>query len=195
MVSIRVVAIGFSTLFAIGPVHAQSAIFSAESWCNDSGTLCWADGSAQRSLNGVRFIGEPNLGTVIQGDDNRFESKLLNGLIQAGIEVNAFEGFVSLQATLIPPGSIQLDEDSPLVTSGRLADPERRMKVDIGGTFGISLLDGILALGYGHLRYDTRRIPDVQESEQGAGFWYVQLQPLSAIRVAIKRNKSNPALR
>ena len=176
-------------------VSAQTPpLFSTASWCNDSATLC-PDPAARDFFTGVRFIGEINLGVIVQNGDNRFESKLLTGLISAGLETNLYRGVVSLQATLIPPGSIQLDQDSKLVTSGRLADPDRRMKVDIGGTVGLSFLDGIFAAGIGGLKYDTRSIKDVLPDEKSARFYYIQLQPLSAIRVAIKRNKPNPAQR
>jgi hypothetical protein len=187
-----IIALGFCISI---PVQAQPKLFSTESWCNDSGTLCWGSPNAGTTITGVRFIGEVNLGTIIQDSDNRFESKVLSGLIQAGVEFNIYKGFVAVQGTLIPPGSIQLDTDSPLVTSQRLKDPDRRMKVDIGGTVGFSFLDGILAAGIGGLKYDTRSISGILPDEKRARFYYLQLQPLSAIRVAIKRSKPNVALR
>jgi hypothetical protein len=131
-------------------------------------------------------VADLNVGTIVQSGANRFESGLFKGLTIVGLEWNIYAGVVSLQTTFISPSSIQLDERSALVTSGRLQDPDRRLKVDYGFAIGIAALDGIVSAGWGRLNYDVRHISGVLPSERHSGWGYFSIQPVSLARALIK---------
>ncbi|HEY8165365.1 MAG TPA: hypothetical protein VIF83_07400 [Gemmatimonadaceae bacterium] len=161
------------------------SFFSTENWCRDTGTICWTAPKGRVAFTGIRFVGEPNTGGLAQTGDNRVETNSLAGIIKAGFEINLYRAVVALQASFIPPARVKLDSDSKLVTSGRLANAERQIGVDYGFTVGLSLINGIIALGYGRLNMDTRRIPDATSSESGMNFFFFNIQPISTIRAAI----------
>jgi hypothetical protein len=137
-------------------------------------------------------VADLNFGTILQGGANQFDPGAFKGLTMAGLEWNVYSGLLSLQTTFIPPTSIQLDESSTLVTSGKLGDPDRRLKVGYGFGFGISALDGVVSAGWGRLYYDTRNIVGAASSDKHSGWGYLSLQPISLARLLIKR--ANPSV-
>lgn len=163
---------------------ARSRPFSAASWCEDSGTYCWRGEDKARWFNGVRVIGEVDLGWLIQGGRNRFVNEGFTGLTKVGLEFNVYEGLASIQTVLIAPGSVELDGQSDLVLNRRLASfarppaaagqgtaagaelasqpaapqADRHVKVDWGFAAGLSFFDGGISTGRGWLFYDRRDI-------------------------------------
>ena len=173
-----------------GPRHLMSVnpgFFTSENWCQDTGTLCWADPKKSWGLTGIRFIGEPNTGGLSQSGSNRVEISSLVGIIKAGVEINLYGAVASLQGSFIPQSTVTLDQDSELVTSSRLANPDRKIGVDNGFTIGLSLINGIVATGYGRLNMDTRRIVAPTSNESHLNFFFFNIQPISTIRAAFGR--------
>jgi hypothetical protein len=151
--------------------------------------LCWTDPKKNPKkswgFTGIRFIGEPNTGGLSQTGNNRVETSSLVGIIKAGVEVNLFGAFASLQGSFIPQSTVTLDTNSELVTSNRLASPDRKIGLNYGYTIGLSLINGIIATGYGRLNMDTRRITAPTADEKHLSFIFFNIQPISTIRAAI----------
>ena len=171
---------GPRTILGVNP-----EFFTSTNWCKDTGTLCWTDPAKSWGLTGIRFIGEPNTGGLSQSGENRVENASLVGIIKAGVEVNLVGAIASLQASFIPQSTVTIDTDSELVTANRLANSDRKMGVDYGFTVGLSLINGIIATGYGRLNMDTRRISAPTANEKRIGFFFFNIQPISTIRAAI----------
>ena len=181
-----------ATLIALlGLAAPAAAQFSAKSWCKDSGTYCFPNSEKRAIFNGVRVVGEINFGTFIQNGANRFEDAITESLPLFALETNLYQGFLGLQAIGILPGGVTLDEDSDLVTSGRLSNTDRRVHVDYGFAIGLSLFDGAILAGYGRLYYDTRRFLNATAGDKHSSYTFVRFQPITALRDVIKGGKGS----
>jgi hypothetical protein len=176
--------------------NANTKSFSSARWCQDSGTYCWTDPAKSKWFNGVRIIGEVDLGWLMQGGGNRFANKGFSGLTKVGLEFNIYGAHVSAQTVLIAPGSIELDDKSPLVTERRLPNGNRHIDVDWGFAGGLSFFDGSISSGFGRLFYDRRDIrPNatgrVARGDVRDSYGYVSFQPVSGLRAVVKGGKGN----
>lgn len=158
-------------------------------WCKDSGTYCWFP--TFPFLSGLRIVGEPKFGYVFAGGkaDNRISTEGFGRLNVIGLETNLAGSFLAVQLSVITPGKVTLDEKSPLRTSGRLDNKNGEISVDGGLALGLSLMDGIMTLGYGRVRFDKRDIANPVSGEARNEYFYLNLQPISSIRTFVKQRK------
>lgn len=172
------------------PSDSEGALsFTTRDWCADSGTICWS-----RSLIGVaglRIIGEPNFGTIFSGGGDRVEPDGFGSLAVFGLETNLVGAWLALQVSAITPGKMRFDEQSEVVTQGRLVDSERTVDLDYGIAVGLSLLDGVLVVGAGHLNFDERDFRNPVDSDLSERYVYLNFQPISTARAVFKRAQPN----
>lgn len=90
------------------------------------------------------------------------------------------------------PSTVEFDAKSPI--RPWIKDGSGKVGVDYGVAVGFSFLDGILAMGIGRLDYDQRDFAERNEAGQPLPddalkdiFVYFNVQPIAAIRSAIKR--------
>lgn len=170
---------------------AQKGLTSVD-WCADQLTVCISGSDTRGWISGVRLIYEPNLGQLFQAGDDRFENAQLTTFQKFAAEVNVVQAWLGLQIGVIFPGAVTYDADSPLNTNGHLRDPERKVRVEWGWTLGASALDGIIAAGFGQLRYDRRDFVDPGTLASGFdfdNFGWLAVQPVSAVKKLFKTIK------
>ena len=184
-----------AALFFITAGYAQeTALLSTDKWLNDATTITFSTPDERKmwknSFNGLRFIFEPQLGTVMQSDEDRFEAQNFGSLERLGLETNIYKGAIALQGLFFYSSEVQLDEDNALRTSNSLINPSGRVNVDYGIAAGLSLFDGVVAVGYGSLFYDKRDFRgDFSQRDNpklNNGFWYINIQTISLVKTAIK---------
>lgn len=164
---------------------------SSAGWCLDATTYCW---DASRSLAGLRLVFEPQLGVLFQSGNDKFEDANFRSLEKIGLETNLIEGLIGLQGMLIYPSTLKFQQDSPLLEKGFIKDEENgQVRVEVGFSFGVTFLDGILAVGYGWVNYDERDFINVDQITSTTsdspfldGFFYFNVQPIAAIKSALK---------
>lgn len=165
---------------------------STENWLKDATTIQFSSPTSRNSLNGLRFIFEPQLGVLIQESDNRVIVENLTTLSKIGFETNLYKNIISFQILFISPSKVQLDEDSPLRKEGQTKDIEGKLNVDFGISAGLSFIDGILSIGFGGIFYDKRGFVSSITGDRGEyqnNFIYINIQPISAIKSLIKKIK------
>jgi hypothetical protein len=185
---------------------ALVASFSTKSWCADQLTICWINpkvGEGKRArrvfgwvLSGVRFKLEPGTVSIVQGkrrnpDKFRFDEKSILKSPLIGFELNLVQAWVAFSVAFVVPFKTQADEKSDGNTYQK--DPGT-FNVDAGYMLGVSAFDGMLVLGGGQLFFDERFFKtDADLADQGIsrpsmdpGFFYIGLQPLSAVRKLLK---------
>jgi hypothetical protein len=166
--------------------------FSSESWCEDDLTICLEGRAGRGIFNGVRIVFEPQLGVLFQSGENRLENTSFRALERIGIETNLSGAAVAFQALLMYPSTVEFDAKSPI--RPWIKDTSGKVGVDYGIALGLSFLDGILAVGGGRLDYDQRDFaeknaagePQPEDALQDF-FLYFNVQPIAAIRSAIKK--------
>lgn len=184
----------FNFFLILIPLISNGQIdFSSNNWLKDGTTIPF-DSVTNRtklksSFNGVRIVYEPQLGVVLQNGDNRFQNKLFLSLSKIGAEINLYEGIISLQLLGIAPSTIQFDDRSPLRINRNTIDSTGKVNIDYGGAVGLSFLDGIFSIGFGGIFYDKRDFINVLNLPKNIyqnNFVYINLQPISLIKVLIK---------
>jgi hypothetical protein len=165
--------------------------FSSDTWCEDDLTVCFGSRS-RRAFSGVRIIFEPQLGVLFQSGENRLENTSFRALERIGVETNLSGAAISFQALLIYPSTVEFDAESPVRTW--IKDGTGKVGVDYGLAAGFSFLDGIVAIGGGMLDYDQRDFTERTEAGDPRPsdalhdyFIYFNIQPISALRSALKR--------
>jgi len=154
----------------------KTALTTWQSWCADSGTLCWHQ---SRWFSGLRIIAEPEFGGFLATE---FENEVLTAKV--GVELGIAPPWISLHGGVIPPLKVTFDEDTMI----DLRDRERRqVGVDWGWAVGVSALDGILAGGIGAVYFDPDDFADAGGDMPGDVFGFIQFQGASALRAVIKR--------
>lgn len=144
-------------------------------------------------LNGLRIVYEPQIGVLLQTLENRFENKPFLNLNKIGFEVNLYDGWISIQLLGIAPGNIQFDDKSPLRINKNTIDTTGKVNVDYGGAVGLSIFDGMISVGFGGIFYDRRDFVNVQNMSKSIfqnNFVYLNLQPVSLVKAAIKNFQS-----
>ncbi len=172
----------------------ETALLSTDNWLNDATTITFSKPEERKrwknSFNGLRLIFEPQLGTVMQNDEDSFEAQNFGSLERIGLETNIYKGGIALQGLFFYSSEVQLAEENTLRTNNWLNDPSGRVNVDYGVALGFSLFDGVVALGYGSLFYDQRDFrgdfSQRNTSKLNNGFWYVNIQTISFVKTAIK---------
>lgn len=168
----------------------------ADTWLKDATTLVLKKPSEKKGLrnsfNGLRLIFEPQLGILIQDGADRFKADQLRSLERFGFETNLVSGDIAFHAMFIPPSFIEFEIGSPLLTNGNVIDPKGKVRVDYGVAFGLSFLDSMFALGFGGIFYDQRDFQNTagKKGEFQDNFWYVNFQPISAIKAYLKSRKT-----
>jgi hypothetical protein len=165
-------------------------------WCEDALTLCRT--TQQRFLNGLRFVAEPRLGNIIQTGSNRIDSGAFDGFSMIGLETDLRGNSLGLQLSLVLPGRVKLDPRSRLVTEKRLMDSKgvvgaNEVGVNYGLGVGITLLNGILSIGYLRTHFDELDFVGGVKKASGESHKdsvFVNLQPVAALRAAVAARKS-----
>ena len=96
--------------------------FPTSAWCGQSNTFCWDDDHSRDAFSGVRFSIDLNLGFIWQGGRDRFISSELGSVGRFGIEINLYRGWLAYQAFVAIPGTLKLDEHSPMGLYAALPD-------------------------------------------------------------------------
>jgi len=169
---------------------------STENWLKDATTITFYHPKDSQkkwkgnSFNGLRIIYEPQFGIIFQTVENRITVNNFDGFNKIGVETNLCKGYVSLQTLLIYPTTVTLDNKSPLVTNHNTIDSSGKVKVDYGFVIGFSFFDGILAIGFGGVFFDKRDFKNtLPNTSFQSNFWYMNFQPISAIKKAFKSSK------
>jgi hypothetical protein len=202
LLAVSLIAFGSAT----GPLRAQTgaqpvkqlsaaALESIKVWCDDATTVC---GETPRQMfNGLRFVFEPQLGVLMQNGRNRFDETSFRALEKIGVASDLMGRRMGVQLLFIYPSTVQFDEQSPIRINNQLADAnEGKVDVTWGATIGLTFLDGLLAAGYGILRYDPRDFATGFDSRSNTrdSFFYLNVQAVEAVKGAIKqgRRKDRP---
>ena len=170
-------------------------VMSSKTWCDDSLTICWDPCKAR--FGGVRFIAEPRFGTVFAAGDDRPKQDAFGSLALVGLETTAWGGYVAFQVQVVTPGTVTLEETSPLRKEMRLRQPDGTPNTDgtihvRGGLgLGFSFFDGVFAVGVGYITLDKRDIEQTFAKDYGnrKGYIYLNFQPISTLRAGLKRTK------
>lgn len=177
----------------------ESSVLATENWLKDATTIPFGNPEKRirlrNTFNGVRLLFEPQFGHVFQTVSNRIEINDYNGLIKFGGETNLLKGYVSLQALIIFPTTVQLDTLSMIRNNQHIIDQTGRVSVDYGFALGFSFFDGIIAIGYGGLFFDKRDFINMRDIPKTtfnyqSNFVYFAIQPVSAIKTVIQNIKS-----
>jgi hypothetical protein len=171
----------------IPPLPQKIPVFSTQAWCADAATLCWEDRWV--AFSGLRFLFDVTPGWMLQSGSNRLQSNELTTAMRLGLETNLVKGIWSAQLAIVTPFEAQLDSDSPRVRDGVLSSGS--VNVDFGFTAAFGFFDGLLSVGGGVLDYDTRRLDDGTAGDLASGFGFVSLNPIGALRWAIKTAATN----
>ena len=184
-----------ATLFFITAGYAQeTALLSTDQWLNDATTITFSTPDDRKrwknSFNGLRLIFEPQLGTVMQNDEDGFDAQNFGALERIGLETNIYKGGIALQGLFFYSSEVQLTEENVLRTNNLTLHPGGQVNVDYGVALGFSFFDGIVAVGYGSLFYDQRDFRgDFSQRDTpkfNNGFWYINIQTISFAKTAIK---------
>lgn len=167
---------------------------SAENWLKDAMTITFSKpehrAKLKHSFNGLRIIFEPQLGTLLQTSEDSFEAKNFQSLQRIGLETNIYKGFITLQGLFFYPSTVELGEENTLRAGNFMLDPNGRVIVDFGLGAGLSFFDGTVAVGYGGLFYDEKDFRGILDRRERApledNFFYLNIQPISMIKAAIK---------
>lgn len=171
-------------------VQPKPDLFSTGSWCSDQMTLAFNERSKERPfLSGIRFILEPQFGFVVQPDIKRVEVQNLIDLPKFALEFNLWQGWVAFQGGVIYPSTIKFDKDSEIVIGKNLKSNEHTVDVKYGLTFGLTFLDGSLAIGRGVLYFDSLDFAATYQGSHDLGFLFVNIQPASIMRTVFKNTK------
>jgi hypothetical protein len=88
---------------------------------------------------------------------------------------------------------VTFDSKSDVINKNLLKTTDRSVQLDGGVAGGFTFFDGIISIGVGYLNYDQRDFnqssPDFKWKYTSNYFGYVNIQPISAIRSAIKKIK------
>ncbi len=179
---------------AAGTQEERALRLTTSSWCEDAMTICWEKSAADQDnrawLAGVRLVFEPQLGVLIQTGDNKFVDTNFRSLEKIGLETTLYKGYVGFQTLLIYPSSIKFDDQSTVRSENQLVDTEEgKVDVEYGISLGFTLIDGVLALGWGILHYDRRDFvnPDTLPTDTFRdSFLYFNVQPIQAVKSALK---------
>lgn len=163
--------------------------FSTAGWLKDDLTLVFSD--KRNYLSGLRFVFEPLVGAPIQMGDNRIKSELIVASPKLGIETNIYKGWVAIQFVYFTPFQIQFDDQSPVVTQNLIATNDNKVDMDFGIGAGLSLIDGIISIGFGTLYLDQRDFlkssPQFKERYTKRSFLSLSIQPVSAVRKILRK--------
>jgi len=192
----------FVLLFLCPPVHADQVeskilttakeygYFSSENWCEDQTTIVFSKNSLHKNyFSGLRLIFEPQFGVLFQNGDNRFKGESIDDLPRFGVETNLYKAWISVQAGLLYPSTIEFEEKSPIVEKHELKYGGNIVGIDYGYSMGFSFLDGIIAIGYGYVKYDKRLFSSSYQGNFKGNFWYFNIQPATLVRSLVKNLK------
>lgn len=171
-------------------IYEMYGRLSSQAWCADQTTIDF--GKTRRgksSFSGLRFVFEPQLGATFQGGTNQFEDTNIKELPKIAIETNLIKAYVALQLGLIYPSSITLDSKSSIVNDSSLVSGGNKLDVTHGFTIGVTLLDGVFAIGWGRILYDKRDFKKDFDGNFHESFFFVNLQSATAIKNIIKALK------
>ena len=164
--------------------------FSSQHWSADQTTVTFDKDRV--CVSGLRFIFEPNFGSLLQMGENEFDDKNFVNLSKFALETNLFKGWVALQFGVVSPSTIKFDPASPIVKQKSLVGSGDTVKVRGGLTVGFSFLDGWIVTGLGGLSYNKNNFVDCYKGNYHDGFIFLNLQPVSLIRSAIKAIRAIP---
>lgn len=151
--------------------------FNTEAWCADLVTICWD--SRMTAFAGVRFLADLTLGYIVQNGKDRFVTDPFTASAKIGFEINLLQSWIAFQAVFIPGFTSTFDENSQI--RQRLpAAADGAIIVDFGLGAGASFFDGIVSVGAGFLKYDTRTVSDSSLGDLGDGFVYFSFNPVAS---------------
>jgi len=164
------------------------ATFSSEKWCEDQMTIAFSEKSKKRPhLSGIRLIFEPQLGVVIQPSINKITVQNLQDIPKFALETNLWQGWISFQSGIIYPSTVSFEDNSDLVKY--IKDASGSVTVNFGYSIGITILDGIIALGYGSLQFDRGSYTNEYQGKLSTDFWYFNIQPTTLLRSLVKNTE------
>lgn len=171
---------------------APSLAFAADppgrtAWCGDTGTYCWSQTSPV--FNGVRLLAEPKLGYLMPVGDNKLRTDPFTGAVQLGIEANIYGGIASLQGYYLAPFTAGFDDQSPVYVDGLLANSDKSVDVEVGVGAGVSLFQGVLAIGVVTAHLDSRDFTSGSNVPSNLLMPYFNFQPVSGARALIQTLK------
>lgn len=167
---------------------SQTQSFSTSEWCGTANTICW---DTTTSFSGVRLALDLAVSHTIQFGDNRFEFDGLEAQPKFVADVNLAQGWISLQTGFIAPGSVRIDDGSPL--RAKFAQDPGNLDFTVGWTVGLSFFNGAVSVGYGRLSYDLRGIPlapgaVIEGHDAADGFMYFSLQAVQNLLNALSKD-------
>ncbi|MCB9750804.1 MAG: hypothetical protein H6713_12530 [Myxococcales bacterium] len=176
-------------------------LLTSDRWCADPLTLCWDKSATRPTGSGFRLLLEPRLDFVAQLGRTIDDASLKLHVV-VGVEMNLAWGWLAMQGTYIAPYTAQVT-GFKTDDAGDILNWSVDANVVSGFGAGVSLFNGVLALGYGRVFYNGDQIRALHTADNdfscledqcgrkdyGDGFFYVALQPVSAIRAALTAAK------
>jgi len=194
-----------------GQEKEESIDFTTQNWLRDGLTVDFRRSQifnvtkrnklgTNYAFAGIRLIFEPQFGNIFQRGSNRLKQTTINAIPKFGLETNLIGGWLSIQGfAVFATGSISFDEQSTVVKQHLLLNPDgtssNTADIDYGYGLGISCLDGIFAIGWGNMIFDSRNYDKTNASYNDSflanGYIYFNIQAISAVRKVIKNKKED----
>lgn len=190
------------TQFRIHNERLTPRILASDVWCADVMTLCWNTRRTNPVGSGLRLLLEPRVDFMAQLGTTTDESALKLHVV-VGVEMNLAWSWLAVQSAYIAPYPSSISGFSN-DSMGGVTNWSVDMNVISGMSTGLSLLGGVLAVGYGRVFYNADQVRALDASssdfkcgeaectfdDYGDGFLYVALQPVSAIRSVLATAKT-----
>ncbi len=167
-----------------GGKKCEPPSFSTSAWCADALTGCWT--TRRPYVSGIRLTIEPAFSGIFSFGDNRIKQDALRTVPGIGVETNLYASWIGFQVQVMLPFRAEFDDQSEART--QLTNEEGEVDVDLGLACGLTVFDGAIAAGVGWLNFDDRDFMDSADDDMTTQvFFYLNLQPASALRAVAKR--------
>lgn len=156
---------------------------STKYWLEDLTTIAFSTDSTRFIASGIRILIEPKLGWVQSTSDRNPIENNVFGSGGIGFETNLIGSWVGGQVIVFAPSEIQYSLNSDLRSKGKTINSDGRVKVGIGFGFGLSLMNGIISLGYSTTGVSSTEFFDGNTGiPSSVNSIYLNIQPVSLIK-------------
>lgn len=156
-------------------------------WLNDATTVGWTSDSNQIAFAGLRVIVEPKVGAVQSTDDRNPIENNVFGAGGIGFETNLVGALLSAQVMVFAPSEAQFRPESDARGKGLTKNADGRVKTNLGFGVGISMLNGIFAIGYSTTGVSsTQFFEGSQNIPTSIGAWYINIQPVALLKTGVQ---------
>ncbi|MCA9692223.1 MAG: hypothetical protein KC636_21670, partial [Myxococcales bacterium] len=165
----------------------RSLPLTTQFWCADLMTVCWNEEIF--GFAGLRLLVEPSFSFAVPVQRKGFSFSPVNiaNSVAIGLEINLVGAWLAGQTYIVSPHSTDLTAADGMTTAAA--------KSKAGIAFGLSLLNGVVGVGWGLTFWDRTTLPDFASELRNRGaansqFIYIAIQPVTALRTAFTAIKN-----